>query len=854
MPNQDGTVSGGSTPERWRRVREIFDGAIELDAARRSSYLDAECAGDDSLRGEVEGLLDAAGDPLPWLEEPVLAEAVDHLAQSEEERAAGGLLGPYRLEEPLGRGGMGTVYLASRADGQYRQQVAVKLMRGRMAGGLLEERFRAERQILADLAHPNIARLLDGGVTPEGEPYLVMERVEGEPIDRYLDRCGANLVRRIEVFLGVCGALQHAHRHLVVHCDLKPGNILVTSDGEPKLLDFGIARWLAPERGGRPEPGGPRWATEVYASPEQMAGGPVATASDVYSLGVLLHLLLAGTLPVRPAGGDGPSGEVEVGFVAMSRAVPSDAGVAAARGARPGRLRRALRGDLDSIVAKALRTDVRRRYGSVEALAEDLRRHLDGRPVLARGPSTAYATGRFLRRRWPAVLAVSLVVSSLVLGLWAARSEARKAEHERRKAERVTGFVEALFREVDPAHARGTELTVDDWLKDAEGPIRSGLAGQPEVQAELLRILGQGYRSLGRLEDARGLLDEALALRSGLGRPPETARELDALGLLLLDEGNLEAAEEQVRLALDLRREHFGDDHPEVAESLNSLGRVHLAQGNPAAAEPHLRRSLDIRRRTLGPDSREVSVGLNNLGVLLVETGRLTEGRRALEEALTLRRQRFGGRHLLVANSLHNLASLLTDLGEGDAAEAHQREALDIYRERLGSEHAATAAALYNLARVQRTVGDVASARSTAAEAVGVYRQLQNPADLASGLMLIGVLAYGAGDLVAAEDAIGEALGLRREHLGVSHPAFAGSLYSLLRVLGDLGDSARAAAELDAALAAWGSAPPPREWDLPYAEGRRAALAGDGPGLASAIDALQRGGRADLAAQLEDGG
>ncbi|MEO1085229.1 MAG: serine/threonine-protein kinase, partial [Acidobacteriota bacterium] len=291
----------------WRHVRQVFHRAVERPESERGPLLDELCGDDDDLRAEVEDLLAAEASPLPWLERPALVEAWHRLDSAEaEDQLAGAQLGPYRLEQELGRGGMGTVYLASRADGQYRQRVAVKVIRGGM-GADAARRFRDERQILADLTHPNIAHLLDGGVTADGDPFLVMEYIDGEAIDVYCDRHRLGVRQRIELFLRVCSALRHAHRHLVVHCDLKPGNILVTPEGEPKLLDFGVARWLAAESAGRgdqpaarrSEPDGPRWLTLGYASPEQVRGQPPVMASDVYSLGVLLHVLLVGQGPEK---------------------------------------------------------------------------------------------------------------------------------------------------------------------------------------------------------------------------------------------------------------------------------------------------------------------------------------------------------------------------------------------------------------------------------------------------------------------------------------------------------------------------------------------------------------------------
>ena len=809
----------------WQQVRGIFHDALELGPAEQAAFLDEACVGDDALRAEVASLLAADALTPPWMNDPVFAVACEILGSESESQAPGGRIDHYRIERELGRGGMGIVYLAARDDGQFRQQVALKRILGGLASDSITQRFRSERQILADLAHPNIARLIDGGVTDDGDPYLVMEYVDGTPIDGYCAQHRLRLRGRLEIFLKVCAAVQHAHRHLVVHCDLKPGNILVTDDGEPKLLDFGVARLLAGDAARRPgegTAGSLRPLTPQYASPEQVLGRPVATTSDVFSLGVLLDELLGGTSP-----------------------------------ARRGSLTRCR--DLDSIVLAARHEEPARRYGSVEQLAADLRRYLGGQPVRARRATPAYLAGKFIRRHRLAVAAAALAALSLLAGLAVATSQAHRAERERSKAEQVTGFITSLFRQVDPGRARGPDLTLGELLDDAVGPIRSGLADQPRVQADLLQILGEGYTRLGRFEAARELLEQALRIRRQAlgGEHPEVARSLDSLGLLALEQGDLPAAETHLRQALEQSRGRLGERHLDVAESLNGLGRV-LLRSDPAAAESHFRRSLAIRRESLGSRSREVSVSLNNLGVALQASRRPEEAREALVEALELRRQIFGERHLLVANSLHNLASVYKDLGELGAAQQRQLEALTLYRERLGDDHGSTAAALHNLASLLHQVDRAGEAREALEEAMRINEQRRNPVELASNLNLSGYLAYGDGDLAVAERAFARALALRRDSLGVASPGFANSLYSLVRVQLERGSPARAEAELRAALKAWHSVPPSRAWDEPYAEGQLglALIETGGRGeardrLRAATQGLRQAQRPDLAATFE---
>ena len=852
----------------WQRVRTLFHAALERRPAERAAFLSRACTGDEALRAEVASLLDADSKSPSWMDDPIFAVACEILGTESEAQTPGRQIGHFRIERELGRGGMGTVYLAARDDGQFRQQVALKRIRSGLASDSIARRFRSERQILADLAHPNIARLLDGGMTENGDPYLVMEYVEGKPIDRYCEQHRLSSRRRLEIFLKVCAAVQHAHRHLVVHCDLKPGNILVTDEGEPKLLDFGVARLLAGEtaRGpGEGTAGGLRLMTPEYASPEQILGRPLATTSDVYSLGVLLYELLTGISPVRQA--EPPRREAAP--IARDAPPPSPSSPIEVAGrpaaerrrwpTRSDRTGRKLCRDLDSIALAALHEEPSRRYGSVEQLAADLRRYLTGQPVTARRHTPAYLAGKFIRRHRLAVAATALVALSLLVGLAVATFQAHEAERERSKAEQVTGFIKSLFRQVDPGRARGPDLTLGELLDDAVGPIRSGLAGQPRVQADLLQILGEGYTRLGRFEPARELLEQAMQIRrQTLGdEHPEVARSLDSLGLLALEQGDLPSAETLLRQALERSRERLGDRHLDVAESLNGLGRV-LLRTDPAAAESRFRRSLAIRRETVGDRSREVSVSLNNLGVALQESQRTEEAREALTEALELRQQLFGERHLLVANSLHNLASVLTDLGELRSAERRQREALALYRARLGDDHGSTAAALHNLAGLLRAAGRVGEAREAVEEAMRINEQRQNPIELALNLMLSGALAYGEGDLAVAERNFARALALRRESLGVAPPGFADSLYSLVQVQRQSGSATRAEAELRAALAAWASVPPTRAWDVPYTEGQLGLVLIETGGyreaeerLRASISGLRQARRPDLTATFE---
>jgi WD40 repeat protein/serine/threonine protein kinase len=442
------------TPERWQQVDKIFQLAMDLEGSPRAAFLDEACAGDPDLRREVESLLASYAQAPSFLEAPALGAAADPL--KDDDRAVGRHIGLYKILRALGQGGMGMVYLAARADGEYHKQVAIKLIKRGMDTAAVVRRFRHERQMLADLEHPNIARLIDSSTTEDGRSYFIMEYVDGLPLDQYCDQHRLSVEERLTLFRTVCAAVHYAHQNLIVHRDLKPSNILVTADRVPKLLDFGIAKWLHPEPSGQTltSTAGPRPMTPEYASPEQVRGGTITTASDVYALGAVLYELLTGQRPHRTEGHS--LSEVErliceeeperpSAVVGRVKAAPDADGHGHSPrppdGERSGRggslegLRRRLAGDLDNIILMALRKEPARRYASVQEFSEDIRRHLEGRPVIARKDTLAYRSGKFVRRNKAAVLATGLIVLSLISGTVIATWQAHRAQQQRVRAE-----------------------------------------------------------------------------------------------------------------------------------------------------------------------------------------------------------------------------------------------------------------------------------------------------------------------------------------------------------------------------------------------------------------------------------
>ncbi|HEX6199978.1 MAG TPA: serine/threonine-protein kinase, partial [Thermoanaerobaculia bacterium] len=670
-------------------------------------------------------------------------------------------------------------------------------------------RFRTERQILAALEHPHIARLLDGGTTDRGLPYLVMEYVDGEPITAYCEARGLPVRERLELFRTVCAAVQVAHQNLVVHRDLKPANILVTADGTPKLLDFGIAKLLNPELSGAtvvPTLAGWRPMTPDYASPEQIRGERVTTASDTYSLGVLLYELLTGRSPHD--GGPTELPERARWICDHEPCRPSDAVADRDDG---GRLRRALAGDLDDIAGKALAREPARRYTSPEQLSEDLARHLAGLPVRARRGTLAYRAGKLLRRhRLTATVVVTLLLSVLAfgttMGFLAAQlaRERDRAELERRRAEEVTAFLVGLFQVSDPRRATGQTVTAREILDEGARRLGSELEDQPGVQAELQGTIGTIYRRLGLLDEAAGALDAALeGRRRLLGlEHPKVAESLNELAIVLQDRGELERAEALYREALDMRRRLLGPEHPDVAQSLSDLGGVRWARGDLAAAEGHFRDSLAMRRRLFGAEHPDVAKSLNNLAIVLWAQGRYGQAEDRFREALRLRRRFLGEEHVEVADALNNLAIVIQAQGRDREGETLYREALDMRRRLLGEEHPLVADSLNNVGYALQGMKEYAKAEGYHREALALRRTLLgegHPA-VAQSLFNLGVVAHGLGDLGAAEERHREALALRRRAYGEDHPEVAASLDGLGQVLLDAGRQEEAREALGRAL------------------------------------------------------
>ncbi len=694
----------------------LFGEAIERTPGERGAFLDAACGAAPGLRAEVESLLSAyahAGDFMDALDSE---RGVALLEGTSEVVPSRGRVGPYRLLRELGRGGMGVVHLAERAEGGFAQRVVIKLIKRGMDSDAILRRFLRERQILAGLEHVNVARLLDGGVTDDGQPYFAMEYVDGEPLTTYCDGRELTVEQRLRLFEDACRAVQHAHGQLVVHRDLKPSNMLVTGEGRLKLLDFGIAKLLVEEDDAPAlTQAGAHVLTPNYAAPEQVRGEPVTTATDVYALGVVLYELLTGRLPHDADA----RGRTDVAR-AVCEVEPRPPSLAAA--SQP-RLAKRLRGDLDTIVMKALSKEPSRRYASAEAMAEDVRRHLAGHPVQAHRDTLAYVAAKFVRRHKVGVAAVAVVTLSLLLGLvgttWqmaVAAGERDRARTEAERAEKVKGFLVDLFKASDPVASKGEAITARELLDRGTDRIERDLAGHAALQAELFETVAVISQSLGRYDRARALGERSV----------------------------------------DRTRQAYGPDHLQVAEALDTLGWILHSSGDYATAEDVARQALGQRRRLLPADSLELAASLELLGVLLRERAKLTEAEPLHREALAIRQRRLGPEHPRTAVSLSNLANVLYMKGDYAAAAGHQREVVRIQSKALGDRHASVATSLTSLGVALLQDGDIGGAEASYRESLSIRRQLYGDEHpwVSESLHHLAVTLHVKGELRERRDAL----------------------------------------------------------------------------------------------------
>jgi serine/threonine protein kinase/Tfp pilus assembly protein PilF len=746
----------------------------------------------------------------------------------------GDRIGPYRILHTLGVGGMGEVYLAERADAEFEQKVAIKVVHGGTVKRAVQSRLKIERQILAQLDHPNIAHLLDGGTLADGTAYIVMEYVDGIPIDAYCDEHRLDIAARLRLFQVVCAAVHYAHQNLIVHRDLKPSNILVTGAGVPKLLDFGIAKLLDDRQAGQHTVAVThadlRMLTPDHASPEQIRGQPITTSSDVYVLGVLLYRLLAGVGPfVIPSmrltdieraicEKDPPLASQAIDTVAAA----DTQGILESRVTSANRLRRTLQGDLDNIVCMAMRKEPERRYGSSQQMASDIQRYLDGKPVIARRDTLSYRSAKFVRRHW---LPVSAGMAALGIILAFATTtyvqsqriaaerdrvaqQRERAELERSRAEEVSAFLVNLFRLSDPEENRGNRVTARELLDSSATRLHAAFQDQPQTKAALLATVGAVYDSLGQYQDAVPILQESLSLqpashdRSHIDTLLELARARSGAG-------DLSGAEAPLRDALHLAQADFGAASQTSGRALWAFGRLRQQQGQFAEAKDLYKRSLDILETTQAP-ATDIAALLDDLAQVYSREQQWALAKQTYERALDVDRRILGDDHPRVATHLHNLAVVAQNMGDLRQAEALYRDAIARQERAYGSEHPETAGARGNYGLLLRREGRLQEAEPLLRSALSVTLKLYGPENynVAYARVSLAMLLEDEGNLKGAESEYRQALATYDKSLPPNHQWRASALSLLAGLLVNRGKADEALTLSAQSLKIWTATSP----------------------------------------------
>lgn len=769
--------------ERWRVLSPYLDQALELTADELDGWLERIRLQDAVMAGELETLL---GDREALRHATLLTRNARPTEHALHALHADMRIGSYTLVSPLGRGGMGVVWLAERNDGRFVGRAAIKLLHASCLGHGSEERFTREGHVLARLTHDNVARLLDAGVTDAGQPFLVLEYVEGDHIDRYCDAHALDVDARLRLFLSVLDAVAHAHANLIVHRDLKPSNVLVRSDGTVKLLDFGIAKLLEDERSPDTPPltvEGALLMTPEYAAPEQVTGAPVTTATDVYALGMLLYVLLGAPHPVASQ-----RHSIAGLLAAIVESVPP-------RPSAVSPLGRSMRPDLDAIVERALKKAPHERYGSVAAFADDLRRYLRREPVSARPDSRVYRAGMFLRRHARSVAALTIAAVTLagLVGLHTYRLavERDRARLEATRSARVADVLSSVLSGVDPYATEQHEPTVRGLLEAGASHVRHDLAEEPDLRAEMLTVIGRTQQRLGLLDAARVTLDEAI--QAGRRHQPAgslpLAFALTEYGVLLRERGDTPASVPVLEEALAMRR-RVNAEPKDVAVTLVELGRSLEETGALDRAEALYREGLAIRRAVFGEMHRETSTAMTDLGLLLRLRGDILTAESLLLQALTTSRAVLGDDHPNVGVAWNNVGLTLLDKGDPAAAEPALRRALAIRETQFGSDHASLGISLGNLAGCLRELGAYDEAAGLLERGITLARAGYGDAHpiLAHLLYDRGVLYLAQGDATSAERVLRDTLVrqgrlLRPDdwRLAVTRSALGGALHALGR-------------------------------------------------------------------------
>lgn len=789
--------------QRWEKIQEIFETALKIEPSERESFLKNTCAEDNELFEEISSLLKADDDSKSILAGAALdvvnTNFFDDL--SRELSAEGKQIGQYRLLKRIAAGGMGAVYLAERIDGQFDHKVAVKLIKPGMDSEQIIKRFQNERQILANLDHPNIAQLLDGGLMEGNLPYFTMEYVEGEPIDEYCDKNQLTIKERLDLFRTVCDAVQYAHRNLVIHRDLKPGNILVTSDGTVKLLDFGIAKVFGDDEDALQMSAltqqGLKVMTPEYASPEQVQGKIVTTSTDIYSLGVILYQLLTGKHPFQLK--EKSQSQIEQIILEEIPTKPStiirkysdsenQLGVENSnniigqnRKLNLNKLKKELSGDLDTICLMALRKEPERRYSSPEQLSQDINRFLTGRPISALRDSISYRSRKFIKRHKASVVAaiVSFIIINTLVFYYTYQLavERDRAKLEAEKALQVSDFLTKLFEVSDPSQSKGEKITARELLDSGTERIETELAELPEIQAELYNVIGKVYMSLGLYSKSQILLEKALEINKKVyGEFHNTiANTNNILGQLYHVKGDYEASGKYYNIALSIFDKLSGEfDELKSAVIFNKASVVHDI-GNYDLADSLYRKSVELRTDIFSEQSNEVAVSLTGLAKLLNDKADYDNSEKMYKKALKIKREILGDLHPSVTQTMVDLGYLYEVLGRWSESEKLFRESLELDIKMLGENHPNITSNWFSLGSLLHNMGKYDEAEYFLKKALtGDIKNLgmNHPYVALDQNNLAGVM-NARGYIDEAERLYREALRLQRKVLGDEHPEVA---------------------------------------------------------------------------------
>lgn len=808
-------------PDRWEKIQSLFEKALELEPSARENFLKHECGDDKELFDEVVSLISA-----DEKQHSIFSGSAGDYIAIDDANLDGKIFGTYRTIKQIGIGGMGSVYLAERIDGHFEQKVALKIVKPGMNSNEIIRRFEDERQILARLQHPNIARLLDGGISDLGLPYFTMEYVEGKPITDYCDENNLTIEERLGLFKKVCEAVLYAHQNLVIHRDIKPGNILVQEDGTVKLLDFGIAKVFEDDEDQQRfvTRTSMRVMTPEYASPEQVRGEPVSTATDIYSLGLILYQLLTGCPPYEVTSTSALEMERIICLTEPQKPStmvtkiilsPPDRNqkyspdfISQKRKTTIPKLKKRVSGDLDNICLMAIRKETERRYSSIAQFITDIDNHLTGMPVIARKSTVSYRTKKFIQRHKAGVVVAAsavLIVAILTTVYFMQLAEERdKAQLEAEKSKKVSEFLTGIFQLSDPEYSKGESITARELLDNGVKRIESELSDQPEVLANMLGVMGNVYKNLGLYPNALILLQRAYSINDSLlgSSSPETAKSLNDLAGINFAMGDYGPAVEKFNKAIGIRKNIYGEESLETAESKNDLAMVLREEGEYEEAEILLNASLSVRKKILSSGSPEVAQSMNNLGLLKDDLGKYDEAKKLFEESLKIKEKLYGKIHPSVTETMGNLAFLLRQMGEYNEASKLFDETLEIDKKLFGDIHPAISTDLYNIASITALIGDLNSAEKLYTEVLELDKKLlgeEHPYIALDLNNLAGILSD-KGEFEKAEQIYKESLAMNKKIFGDEHPEVATSLSNLGVMYNRWGKLSRAEPLLKSAL------------------------------------------------------